>query len=140
MPDHESDLDASSSRGSAWRNEAMIATYEAALSVASHLELADVLQRIADLSRQIVPAKYSALGVADAHGRIIDFFTSGITPEERARVEAYLASLSGRAAAANPLQEQQKQHQAEAQPPRNSTQHKTHQTTSIHQRSDSSKD
>ena len=86
MPDHERERDASSSRGSTWRNEAMIATYEAALSVASHLELADVLQRIADLSRQIVPAKYSALGVADAHGRIIDFFTSGITPAERTQI------------------------------------------------------
>ncbi|MCC6704187.1 MAG: GAF domain-containing protein [Thermomicrobiales bacterium] len=72
-------LDAASSR----RVDALIATYEAALSVASHLDLGAVLQRIADRAREIVPAKYSALGVADANGKIIEFYTSGITAEER---------------------------------------------------------
>lgn len=65
------------------RIEGMIATYEAALSVASHLDLAVVLQRIADLAREVVPAAYSALGVTDATGRIIEFYTSGLTVEER---------------------------------------------------------
>lgn len=66
------------------RDDAVIATYEAALAVASNLDLGSLLQRIADLAREVVPSKYSALGVADADGRIIEFFTSGITLEERA--------------------------------------------------------
>jgi two-component system phosphate regulon sensor histidine kinase PhoR len=67
-------------------SDALIATYEAALSVASDLDLADVLQRIADRSREVVPSRYAALGVADARGTIIDFYTSGITREERERL------------------------------------------------------
>jgi signal transduction histidine kinase len=70
------------------RSSALIATYEAALAVASDLDLASVLQRIADLSRDIVPAKYAALGVADADGKIIEFYTSGITADERAAMGA----------------------------------------------------
>lgn len=65
------------------RATALIATYEAALAVASDLELGSVLQRIADLSREIVQARYAALGVANADGKIIEFYTSGITAEER---------------------------------------------------------
>lgn len=68
------------------RGDALIATYEAALSVASHLELGAVLQRIADRAREIVPAKYAALGVADSNGKIVEFYTSGITLEERERI------------------------------------------------------
>jgi len=81
---HDYDPDEAVREAQLWRSNALIATYEAALAVASDLDLASVLQRIADLSREIVPAKYAALGVADANGRIIEFYTSGITPEERA--------------------------------------------------------
>lgn len=62
---------------------ALIAAYEAALSVATELNLEAVLQRIADLAREVVPSRYAALGVADEEGRIVTFTTSGITPEER---------------------------------------------------------
>ena len=62
----------------------MIAAYEAALNVASEVDLEVVLQRIVDLAREIVPSRYAALGVADDEGRIVTFTTSGITPEERA--------------------------------------------------------
>lgn len=62
----------------------IIAMYEAALSVASDLDLPSLLQRIADLAREVVPSRYSALGVANEQGRIVEFFTSGISPEERA--------------------------------------------------------
>ncbi len=65
------------------RDAAIIATYEAALAVASNLDLSVLLQRIADLAREVVPSLYSALGVADDSGRITEFFTSGISAEER---------------------------------------------------------
>src|SRR5579884_1774649 len=62
----------------------LVAAYEAALAVASELNPTAVLQRIVDLARAVVPARYAALGVADEQGRIAEFFTSGITPEQRA--------------------------------------------------------
>lgn len=62
----------------------IIAMYEAALSVASDLDLPSLLQRIADLAREVVPSRYAALGVANEQGRIVEFFTSGISAEERA--------------------------------------------------------
>ena len=61
----------------------LVAAYEAALAVATELELGAVLQRIVDLARTVVPAKYAALGVSDAHGRIEQFITAGLTNEER---------------------------------------------------------
>jgi signal transduction histidine kinase len=64
----------------------LIAAYEAALAIASQLDLAAVLQRIVDLAREVVPARYAALGVADDEGRIVEFITSGITAEERAAI------------------------------------------------------
>jgi signal transduction histidine kinase len=66
------------------RSEAMLAVYEAALVVASDLDLDSLLQRVTDLARTVVPAHYAALGVADAAGRITEFYTSGISPEARA--------------------------------------------------------
>lgn len=64
----------------------LIATYEAALAVASELELGSVLQRIVDLARTVVPAGYAALGVSDEYGRIEQFITSGLTTEERTAI------------------------------------------------------
>jgi two-component system, OmpR family, phosphate regulon sensor histidine kinase PhoR len=64
-------------------DRALLGAYEAALAVASELKLEDVLQRIVDLAREVVPARYAALGVADEDGHILEFITSGITPEER---------------------------------------------------------
>ncbi|MCC7021327.1 MAG: GAF domain-containing protein [Thermomicrobiales bacterium] len=62
-----------------------IAAYEAALTIAEETTPGAVLQRVVDLARRVVPARYAALGVADDSGRICQFMTSGITPEERAR-------------------------------------------------------
>lgn len=62
----------------------MIGAYKAALAVASELDLETVLQRIVDLARAVVPARYAALGVAGTDHEIVRFVTSGITPEERA--------------------------------------------------------
>lgn len=67
-------------------NQVLFAAYEAALAVASELDLDKVLQRLVDLARQVVPAKYAALGVADSEGRIVQFLTSGISDEVRAAI------------------------------------------------------
>jgi signal transduction histidine kinase len=63
---------------------ALVAAYEAALAIASELDLEAVLQRLVDLAREVVPAHYAALGVTDERGRIVQFVTTGITPEQRA--------------------------------------------------------
>ncbi len=65
---------------------ALIAAYEAALAVASEVELDPVLQRIVDLSRTVVPARYAALAVVGEEGRISRLFVSGITEGEFARI------------------------------------------------------
>jgi PAS domain S-box-containing protein len=72
--------------GNGQHHRALVSMYEAALSVASDLDLPSLLQRIADLAREVVPSRYGALGVADTEGHIVEFYTSGITAEERARL------------------------------------------------------
>lgn len=61
----------------------LIAAYEAALAIASELDPEQVLQRIPDLARKVVPAKYAALGITDDHGVVQRFITSGITARQR---------------------------------------------------------
>lgn len=63
------------------------ALHEAALALTTELDLQTVLQKVVDLSRELLGAKYGALGVLEADGRYIaDFITSGIGGEERARI------------------------------------------------------
>jgi two-component system, NarL family, sensor histidine kinase DevS len=50
------------------------------------LDLEAVLQLIVDRVRDLVDARYAALGIADAAGRIERFITSGLTREERAAI------------------------------------------------------
>jgi GAF domain-containing protein len=59
---------------------------EAIASLAAERSLPRVLQRIADLAREVVGTRYAALGLADANGRILEFYTSGLTPQERAAI------------------------------------------------------
>lgn len=54
----------------------------AGLVLASELSLPAVLQRIIELAAEITDARYGALGVIE-EGRLTDFITTGITPEER---------------------------------------------------------
>ncbi len=65
---------------------ALVAAYEAALTIASELDFESVLQRIVDLARALVDAKYGALSVTDLNGKITLFITSGLTPDERNRI------------------------------------------------------
>lgn len=67
-------------------SDAVLALSEAIASLAAERSLRPALQRIADLAREVVGARYAALGVADAEGRMREFHTSGITPRERAAI------------------------------------------------------
>ncbi len=61
---------------------------QAALSLASHLDLPTVLQRFVSASTELTGARYGAINVLDARGRSTTFVHTGI--DER------LAALLGR--------------------------------------------
>jgi signal transduction histidine kinase len=66
------------------RSEHLVALRDAGLALTNELELSSVLQRVVDLSRTLVQARYGALAVLDSDGKYISqFFTSGLTPEQR---------------------------------------------------------
>ena len=56
---------------------------ESARILASDLSLPLVLQRIIELAVNLTDARYGALGVIGSDGRLRDFITSGLTPDER---------------------------------------------------------
>jgi signal transduction histidine kinase len=62
------------------------AVNSAGLALTSELDREQVLQRVADQARVVASAKYAALGVFDDEGVVETFTTSGITPEQRARI------------------------------------------------------
>jgi signal transduction histidine kinase len=64
----------------------LAAINEASLSLSSDLDLSSLLQRVVDLSREVTNARYGALAMLDEQGKIAEFLTSGISPEERARI------------------------------------------------------
>jgi len=55
-------------------------------AIAGELDLGRVLQIIVDSVRDLVDARYAALGIIDASGRIERFITSGISREDRERI------------------------------------------------------
>lgn len=61
---------------------------EATRAIAAELDLERVLQLMVDGLRDLVQARYAALGIVDASGRIERFITSGVTKEQRARIGA----------------------------------------------------
>ncbi len=58
----------------------------ASLAIAAELSLPNLLQRITDIARELTGARYAALGVVGEDGRLVEFITSGISAEERARI------------------------------------------------------
>jgi two-component system sensor histidine kinase DevS len=70
------------------RAEQLAALNDAAVSLTSDLTLEAVLQKVVDLSREVVSARYGALGVLGSRGEIERFITSGISAEERSRIGA----------------------------------------------------
>jgi signal transduction histidine kinase len=68
-------------------NRNLEALHQAALTLATEVDLQLVLQKVVDLSRELLQAKYGALGVADLEtNRIRQFITTGIPEEERLRI------------------------------------------------------
>jgi signal transduction histidine kinase len=55
---------------------------DAVLAVASTLTVEQVLQRLVDVSRELVDARYAALGVPNGDGGFAQFLTSGMTDED----------------------------------------------------------
>lgn len=63
------------------------ALVEAGLALGSALSLAHVLQIFVDVARELVDARYAALGVINTEGTgLSDFVTSGMSPDLRARI------------------------------------------------------
>jgi len=73
-------------RSSSRLSETLGPLSDALAGLAAERSLNRVLQRIADLACEVVGARYAALGLADSTGRIYDFITSGLTPQERAAI------------------------------------------------------
>lgn len=65
---------------------AINALEEATRAIAGELDLDRVLQLIVDGVRDLVDARYAALGIVDGRGRIERFITSGMTTAERAAI------------------------------------------------------
>ena len=64
------------------RSGAVQAMSEAVLAIAGERSVDTVLQRIVHTARQLVGARYAALGVPDGEGNFARFITSGMTAEE----------------------------------------------------------
>ena len=60
--------------------------YDAISALTSELSLDAVLQMATDLSRALVGASYSALGILGEDGKLVQFITSGITQRGRDRI------------------------------------------------------
>ncbi|MHB8891836.1 MAG: GAF domain-containing sensor histidine kinase [Candidatus Limnocylindrales bacterium] len=80
-------VDAAWSRAAVHGRAERLAALEAATrAVAAELDIDRVLGLIVDRVRELVGARFAALGIADGRGRIERFITSGITPEHRAAI------------------------------------------------------
>ena len=67
-------------------DERLEALDAATRAIAGELDLDRVLQLIVDSVRRLVGARYAALGIPDATGRIERFITSGVAPEVRSAI------------------------------------------------------
>jgi signal transduction histidine kinase len=67
-------------------DDALHALDRATRAIAGELDIDRVLQLIVDSVRDLVEARYAALGTFDARGRIERFITSGISDEVRRRI------------------------------------------------------
>ncbi|MCI0850346.1 MAG: GAF domain-containing sensor histidine kinase [Chloroflexi bacterium] len=65
---------------------ALRAMSDAVLAIAGELSMEGALKRIVDVARDLVDARYAALGVPDGHGGFAQFITSGLTDEEIAAI------------------------------------------------------
>ena len=68
------------------QNEELLALHGAGLAISAELALDSVLKKVVDQARSLIGARYGAVSVVDRQGRIEQFITSGISPEERAAI------------------------------------------------------
>jgi len=68
------------------RAERLSALETATRAVAAELDIDRVLSVIVDRVRELVGAKFAALGIADGRGRIERFISSGVSPEQRGHI------------------------------------------------------
>jgi nitrate/nitrite-specific signal transduction histidine kinase len=67
---------------------ALEAVDEAARAISSVLRIEEVLQLIVDRVRRLVDARYAALGIVGIDGRIEQFITAGLDPQDRRSIGA----------------------------------------------------
>ena len=80
-------VDAAWSRAEVHARAERLAALEAATrAVAAELDIDRVLNVIVERVRELVDARFAALGIADGRGRIERFISSGVTPEQRGRI------------------------------------------------------
>jgi signal transduction histidine kinase len=80
-------LEAASALGAERRAaERLAALDDATRAIAEVLDLDTVLQMIVDRVCELAGARYAALGIVDRFGGIERFITTGLSPEERARI------------------------------------------------------
>lgn len=65
---------------------ALEALSDAVLAVASERSVAPILQKLVHAARELVDARFAALGIADDEGGFADFLVSGLTPAEVAAI------------------------------------------------------
>lgn len=69
-----------------YSTEDIRALAEAGASLTSEHSLEAVLQKVVEVAREHIGARYAALSVLSSEGEIEQFISSGITPEERRRI------------------------------------------------------
>ncbi|MBV8543908.1 MAG: GAF domain-containing sensor histidine kinase [Acidobacteria bacterium] len=68
------------------QNAELLALHGAGVDVTAELSLDAVLNKVVDRARTLVGARYGALSVVNDDGSIQAFLTSGVTPEQRAKI------------------------------------------------------
>jgi len=72
------------------RTEHLEALHAASIALTTEHDLTSVLQKVVDLSRSLLNAKYGALGILDEEGTAIDqMVTSGMSPAQRALLDQF---------------------------------------------------
>ncbi|HKZ44057.1 MAG TPA: GAF domain-containing sensor histidine kinase [Anaerolineales bacterium] len=64
----------------------MVALYEAGLELVKDVSIESLLERIVEVARQQVGARYAALGVLDEKGKLKQFITTGLSAETMAKI------------------------------------------------------
>lgn len=59
---------------------------ESGIALTSELSLQAVLQKVVEIAREQADARYAAMSVLGSDGEVRQFFSSGVTPEEREKI------------------------------------------------------